>query len=443
MAVSLHPPLRPLPDRDVAIAAPARDALAELLDRSGDYVVQADRRGAITYLNPAARGALGLADTQPDVALHATDFTTPAARRQIAEVILPALHADGRWAGQTELRLGATGESLFSHTVVAHRGRDGRIARFSAVLRDISDEQQARHELQRQTDVLRAIAEAIPATVVVVDSEGRYRFANSAFERQCGLPRERILGRRVVDVLGADEIARRKPYMQRAYAGEAVEFTLDYPGPEGTTHLALSCIPLKLAGAFDGFVGISQNVTQQRREQDRLVHLAERDPLTGLLNRAGFERRIESLAAGEAVATLALLYIDLDHFKPVNDTHGHPAGDRLLQLFAERLGKTVRTGDTVARLGGDEFAVLVGGLRGGDDATVVAQKIVATARDPFDIDGRPVRVGASVGVAFGLDHGAGWRELVARADTMLYRAKAAGRGCFACDAATGARSPAP
>ena len=127
-------------------------------------------------------------------------------------------------------------------------------------------------EAQAQSNVLRLVTEAIPATVVVVGADGRYRFVNGAFERYAGLPRERILGRTAVDVLGEHEVARRRPFMLRALHGETVTFTLDYVRPEGTTWLELSCIPLRLAGqAVDGFVGVAQDITSQRREQDRLT----------------------------------------------------------------------------------------------------------------------------------------------------------------------------
>ena len=301
---------------------------------------------------------------------------------------------------------------------------------------DITDRfhaEQALRELTReahaQSDVLRLVTEAIPATVVVVGGDGRYRFANGAFERYSGRPRERILGHTAVDVLGEAEVARRRPFMQRALQGESVTFTLDYARPEGTTWLELSCIPLRLDGqAVDGFVGIAQDITPQRREQDRLTELSQRDPLTRLLNRAGFERVLEQLAREGEGGTLALMYIDLDRFKPVNDQHGHAIGDHLLQAVAQRLGGLVRPTDAVARLGGDEFAILLAGAGTLANAGIVADKVVDAVGVAFDVDGLRLEIGASVGVAFGVAPGGDWRELIRRADAALYRAKAAGRG---------------
>ena len=283
--------------------------------------------------------------------------------------------------------------------------------------------------LQRQAATLRSITEAIPAIVVVVDAEGRYRFVNSAFERWYGTPRERIIGATLQQVLGPLEYEKTRDWSDRALAGETVHFERRYQHADGIQNLAIDYIPLLLDnGETDGFVGVSQDITQHRQEQGRLRQLAQRDGLTGLLNRAGFEEHLEHLLdAGEGDG-LALLYIDLDHFKPVNDQFGHPVGDRVLQDFAKRLRDAVRPTDVSARLGGDEFAVVLKGVRDVGNANKVADKIVAAARAPFEVDGQTLHIGASVGVAFGVQPGSGWRELVSHADTLLYEAKKAGRG---------------
>ena len=150
--------------------------------------------------------------------------------------------------------------------------------------------------------------------------------------------------------------------------------------------------------------------------------------LTGLLNRAGFEDYLERRLKEGNGPGLALLCIDLDHFKAVNDQHGHPAGDQVLQLFAQRMRALVRPTDAVARLGGDEFAIVLPGMNEGVGARAVADKVIKAAHAPFNLGSLQVGIGASVGVAYGVEPNAGWRDLVARADAMLYRAKESGRG---------------
>jgi diguanylate cyclase (GGDEF)-like protein len=134
------------------------------------------------------------------------------------------------------------------------------------------------------------------------------------------------------------------------------------------------------------------------------------------------------LATRAGAALVALLFIDLDRFKPVNDVHGHAVGDQLLQQFALRLRGLVRPGDPIARLGGDEFVIVLHGLHQEANAMMVAGKVVAAAGEPFELAGQPLLVGASVGVAFWRPGEEGWKDVLERADLMLYRAKAAGRG---------------
>jgi len=408
-------------------AARTHNELSEVLERSSDCVIQTDVRGGITYCNPTARSMLGWRADSASPSVNLSHFAAAGTLRQMVDVVLPAVQTHGVWVGEIAMRLPGRRRVPFSLMALAHRGQDGQAIRYSAVMRDISADVKARLHIQRQNDVLSAITEALPATVVIVDSQGCYRFVNSAFERYVGLPASRILGRTAVDVLGAEEVARRRPYMRRAIAGEPVEFLLDYPGPAGATYLSLHCIPLSLDGMVDGFVGISQDVTMQRREQARLADLAERDPLTGLFNRSGFEQRaLPDTSANEGVQH-ALLYIDLDHFKQVNDRLGHATGDRLLQMFAVRLREAVRSSDVVARLGGDEFVIL---LRGASlqAAEAVADKVLAAASTPFEIEGRDVLISASIGVALISGSESVLAEAMAEADNLLYRAKAAGRG---------------
>jgi diguanylate cyclase (GGDEF)-like protein/PAS domain S-box-containing protein len=292
-------------------------------------------------------------------------------------------------------------------------------------MRDISAEVAAGEATQRQAATLRSVTEAIPAIVAVVGTDGRYRFVNSAFERWRGLPREQIVGRSLLEVLGHEDHLRSQPWIDRVLAGETVSFERSY----AQRHLALTYIPLRLDdGRIDGFVGVGQDITQHKQEEMRLLQLSQRDPLTGLLNRAGFEEHLAASIASGGGPQLALLYIDLDHFKPVNDTHGHPVGDRLLQAFAQRLRTLVRPTDAVARLGGDEFTVVLSGVREALHAQRIADKVIAAAAAPFEVDTLQLRIGASVGVAIGVDAQNDWRELVARADTLLYRAKQSGRG---------------
>ena len=198
--------------------------------------------------------------------------------------------------------------------------------------------------------------------------------------------------------------------------------------------------------AGGGWVATFEDITQRRRMEARVRHMAHHDALTGLPNRALFAERLEHALArlrGEARLEdhraapaaedrlVAVLFLDLDHFKDVNDTLGHAAGDQLLRMVAVRIGHCTRDGDTLSRLGGDEFAVLLEGLSDAEQAQDAAQRISAAISAPFVLDGHEAQVGISIGIALcarGDPEGADPALLLRQVDTALYQAKAEGRG---------------
>lgn len=179
-----------------------------------------------------------------------------------------------------------------------------------------------------------------------------------------------------------------------------------------------------------GWVATHEDITERRRVQTQVEHMARCDALTGLPNRVQFRERLSELQAAGGDASAAVLLVDLDRFKAVNDTLGHPVGDLLLRAVAQRLGTCVRPGDLVARLGGDEFAVVQTDARQPAAARSLAERLVRELSAPFDVEDHQVLVGASVGVALTQDEGSDPDELLKKADLALYDAKAAGRGTF-------------
>ena len=412
--------------------------LTAIVERSGDFVVQADRRGMLTYLNPAAREVLALPGTPPHAPTHFTDWMPPATRALFTDTVLPAVHQRGSWVGDTTVLAAGGRQVPVSHLVIAHHDAQGRIARYSAVMRDESAKLEARKVLLQHSATLRSVAEAIPACIAVVGTDGCYRFVNTSYERWIGMPREAIVGWPVEVLLGEADHARAQPWIARVLAGERVTWERDYHQGGVATHFSVSYVPLwQEGGSIDGFVAVLQDITDHRLEQARLAHLSERDALTGLFNRAGFDRQLADLGAVDEGRQAALLYIDLDHFKPVNDRYGHPAGDELLQRFGQALAGLVRPHDVTARLGGDEFAILLRNIPDASVAERVAASVVAAAGQPFRVGGHEVHIGATVGVAVS-GRGDAAQTLVGRADAALYEAKRSGRGRLCMAPASGA-----
>lgn len=194
-----------------------------------------------------------------------------------------------------------------------------------------------------------------------------------------------------------------------------------------------SSVPkLDESGKVKYLMAVGMDVTDQRREKQQLENLAHRDALTDLHNRAFFEQRLpqEVARANLEGIGLALLYIDLDGFKPVNDLHGHESGDAVLREVALRLRKGLRQNDTVCRIGGDEFAVILPGVAAQDDAGRIAEQMISRLSLPYDIDGRVHDIGASIGIAFLERDARDAPDLVKKADAAMYCAKRSGKGRF-------------
>jgi diguanylate cyclase (GGDEF)-like protein len=180
-----------------------------------------------------------------------------------------------------------------------------------------------------------------------------------------------------------------------------------------------------------GWVATHEDITEQRRSEIKIEHMALHDSLTDLANRALLNQRLEhALGRIGRGDKLAVHHLDLDQFKAVNDTFGHPTGDKVLKEVADRLRQLVRETDTVARMGGDEFVIVQAPIADPTDATALAQRVIRLMGEPFDIDGHQATIGASIGIAVSPGDGLNSDRLLRNADLALYRAKGDGRGTF-------------
>jgi diguanylate cyclase (GGDEF)-like protein len=196
--------------------------------------------------------------------------------------------------------------------------------------------------------------------------------------------------------------------------------------PNGTV-LEVRGVPLE----GGGFVTTYLDVTDQRRTQALVAHMAHHDALTNLPNRALFRDRLQQATArARRGETMALLYLDLDRFKPVNDSFGHAVGDALLKAVADRMRATARDTDTVARLGGDEFAVVQVGVKEASEAAVLARRLVKAVAEPYEIAGHTIVIGTSSGIALAPHDSTDPEGLLKMADDALYQCKADARGSF-------------
>lgn len=295
---------------------------------------------------------------------------------------------------------------------------------------------ETRAELKDKSRQLEVTLDNIAQGIMMVDGTGRVGAMNRRCAELLSLPPSLAEqnGMTYADVVGRLEAAgefERTPdsalldYI-RSHRGGGKLPVYERTRPDGTVLEVRN-----RALADGGFVRTFTDITERRTAEAKIVHLARHDPLTGVANRALFRQKLDEACADAATAqSFALLLIDLDHFKTVNDTWGHLVGDKLLSEVADRFRATVRTGDLVARLGGDEFAIIAHNVSQSAQIVALAERICRAARQPFVVDGNPLLIGASIGIALAPEDGRRAQELLHAADLAMYAVKAEGRGTF-------------
>ncbi len=294
---------------------------------------------------------------------------------------------------------------------------------------DVTARRAAEAALRESEGRYRALVEQAPDGICVFDEGGRFFEVNARACAMLGYAREELLGLGTVDVIAPTDLAAR-PLPPLAVGGGSLLEERLMRRKDGTTFPAEASVTRLPDGRKQA---ILRDIGERKRLEARLAHQATHDPLTGLPNRALFHDRLgQALARGRRNGgRCAVLCLDLDHFKDVNDTLGHDAGDRLLREIAARLSAALRDEDTVARLGGDEFAVLLAGDANVAGAIEVADRILRALAPPVVLDGRRFSLAASIGVVVGGPGYARTEEVLRDADIAMYRVKGAGRGGYA------------
>ncbi|MDM9620137.1 bifunctional diguanylate cyclase/phosphodiesterase [Rhizobium sp. S96] len=331
--------------------------------------------------------------------------------------------------------LKANGEMLEVLTYGRAVRFDGRDA-ILAIVQDRTEVNAAHREVTDTRSLLDSIVDNLPVGVFVKDMEadGRYILFNEA----CGS----IVGFNAADVIGQSDRAIfddkqtaifREQDAQAFEAVSTISFEETMRRVDGVPRILRTvkrALPAPHGSEPRYLLGISQDVTEERSVEARLAYMAMHDALTGLPNRAYFSEHIQREAAhASAESPIALLYLDVDHFKHINDSKGHAAGDALLCQVAARLTELVKDGDLVARLGGDEFALV---LRLTEDGCIerFAERLLTALSKPFDLDGVNEHVTCSIGIAMAPDHAADDDVLMRYADLALYAAKESGRSTY-------------
>lgn len=325
----------------------------------------------------------------------------------------------------------ANGEALPVEVTVASTGAASELT-FTAFIRDISERKRAQHQLELREKRFRTIVEKSWSGVVLLDGELRFSFAGSSTEHLIGYEEDELIGQSFFEFVHPRDLEQARAVFSQILAS---------PNHEAHGELRFR----KKDGAYVWLEGFSQNllhestvgaivlnyrdVSQRKETEKQLEYRAYYDSLTGLPNRLLFrDRLVHSLAVGKRNKVgVAVMYLDIDHFKLVNDALGHSFGDRLLADIARRLQSALRASDTISRIGGDEFSILLPEVVSTEAVAGVARKVLDSLAKPFHLDGHDLFVTASVGISCHPSDGDDAETLLKCADAAMYRAKELGR----------------
>ncbi len=391
-----------------------------------DMVAVVDLDGRFRFVSEAVRRILGLDPDDlvdrdgfefihpDDVGLAAESMaTTVASGSGIREPLLLRLRqADGDWH-QVEI-------------LTNNLSGDHRVHGLVITARDMAARVQSQRTADEARDLFEQAFDRAPIGMAIVENDGILRRVNASFAG--------MLGTTMQGLVGSDLIRLAHPEDRRAAAEQALAVLAGEDRPAIEVRfvrmdgdLAWARVTATVVRSEDGTplhsIAQIEDVTEQQNLRQELHHAATHDPLTGLLNRAGLEAAY--LRFAELATPSAFLLVDLDGFKPVNDTYGHAVGDRLLQCIAGRLNDTLRDDATVARIGGDEFVVHIAGVDDADRAVVIGERIRDALASPFGVEGHEITIGGSVGIAF-MARPVDLEGALVASDRASYRAKYAG-----------------
>jgi diguanylate cyclase (GGDEF)-like protein/PAS domain S-box-containing protein len=403
--------------------------LEALVQNSSDIITVLDAEGCIVYSSPAAQRVLGYPDgymqgqsafelVHPDDVAHVVEaFLSIAETGSTACVEFRMLHTDGSWRRVEAVGMNRLDEPAVRGVVVNTR--------------DVTERSEAEAALREEKERYRLLVEWSPE-VIAVYQDRRFVFVNPAGLRLFGAEGpEQLLGRHVMDMVHPEDRA-----MVEARARAVAEGTETSLGEQRLLRVDGEVVDAEVVAVpitYDlgpAVLVMAKDITDRKRAERALAHQALHDHLTGLPNRSLLLDRLSQAVArlGRTDARVGVLFFDLDHFKVINDSLGHEAGDRVLQAVAARVAGVLRPTDTLARLGGDEFVVVCEALDGPAEASAVAARIARALARPIDEGDEELIVGASIGVVVTGDERADPSALIRDADAAMYRAKEQGRG---------------
>lgn len=404
--------------------------LSGAVEQSASSIIVTDRRGVIEYVNPYFCSVTGYTPEEAigkPVSLLKSGETS---REQYGDM-WQTLHTGGTWRGEMHNRRKDGSLYWDFATIAPVCDVAGNITHFVAVQEDIT----ARKENESRLRLFARVFESVNEGIVVTDATKRIVLVNPAFSLITGYSAEEVTGRNpslLQSGLMEDDFYTTMWNTideKGCWQGEIVDRRKD--GSSYTQWLSITTL-CGTDGSVDYYIGVTADVSERKLAEQRMAYLAQHDFLTGLANRAVLHDRLaQALAqAAREHGRVAVMFLDLDRFKGINDTLGHALGDRLLQEIAHRIRSVVRAGDTVCRQGGDEFVIMLARWETLEDIVSVAQKLLHSISRACVLEGNVIEVSTSIGISVFPEDGSDSDELLKQADMAMYHAKETGRNKY-------------
>jgi diguanylate cyclase (GGDEF)-like protein/PAS domain S-box-containing protein len=411
----------------------------ELVENANSVILRWDTQGRITFFNRYAQQFFGYPEAEilgQNVMGTIVPETESGTERHLSEMIDDIGQNPDRYVSNLNENMRRDGSRVWiAWANRAVRDEQGRVVEILSTGTDVTKNQQAEAELRLAASVFDTSIEGI----MVTDAKGRILRVNRAFTSITGYTPEEVIGKNpnlLRSSRHVDEFYKQMwVCLEKNGTWQGEIWNRRHSGEVYPQWLTITSVKDQ-SGRPIRYVGVFDDITEKKLSEERIYHLAHYDVLTELPNRVLFQDRLDRamVCTRRDKTHFAILSLDLDGFKPVNDTLGHPVGDLLLQQCARRLQSCVRESDTVARMGGDEFTVLLQGLHDSDEVmrvcAHVAGAILRALSLPFDLEGQEVFISASIGIASFPEDGALAEDLVRHVDTALYCAKEQGRNQF-------------
>ena len=416
-----------------AALAKSEESYRQLFDNAGEGILVVTGKGIVLANNRA--GEIVELDPKKLIGNRLIDFIHPSDRDRVEDLVRSCLRgeeAPGLYVARALLKNDLTKWLEFRIGLIDWEGEPAMLGLYA----DITERTRARLQVAEQDQRIKSVFEMSPLGIALVDAGGYLAEINDHFGKLLGYRSDEITQVTLIDLTHPEDREAVGQLVQKILTGKIDHYEIEqrYLTKSGQILDAVTRARaiLNEHGDLLYWIGLIEDISERKRNEEQIAYQAFHDPLTGLPNRFLFNDRLD-MAMAQAVRKkhlLAVLFLDLDHFKTVNDSLGHSTGDELLKATARRLLRWIRDEDTVARIGGDEFLILLQNIDAPETAIRVSQRIHESLARPFTIEGRNLYTSASMGLTFFPTDGRDVKTLMTNADLAMYRAKEEGRNTY-------------